>query len=418
MTDLAVPSRVATPATIGQATAVEQARAEAEVKAAVVVAQQCPRDTVLARNQMIESCEQIELANRAFFRYSRAGNQITGASIHLARELARCWGNVQYGIAEMRRDDVAGESEMMAFAWDVQTNTRSSTTFIVPHVRDTRSGSFKLTDTRDIYENNANMGARRVREAIFAILPPWFTEQAKAVCNAAIEKGDGTPLPDRIAGYLAAYEKAGISKRQLEDKVGVRVENWTARDVAALAVVWRSLVARESTREEEFPAADAPAVDPSASAAERMRGALGTQTDSGGSPVETPVAGGEAGSTPAGNPPESPTSAAEGATPGPSSPESAGPDASVGTPSAAEPDPITSAQLQKIGILCGELGLTDAAVARAEVGALIGREIKSRKDMTKAEAHHVIEQFTALVENPFPAEEPVDAEVVEDGAER
>jgi hypothetical protein len=46
MTDLAVPSRTATPATIGQATAVEQARAEAEVKAAVVVAQQCPRDTV------------------------------------------------------------------------------------------------------------------------------------------------------------------------------------------------------------------------------------------------------------------------------------------------------------------------------------------------------------------------------------
>lgn len=81
-------------------------------------------------------------------------------------------------------------------------------------------------------------------------------------------------------------------------------------------------------------------------------------------------------------------------------------------PSAPEPDPITSAQLQKIGILCGELGLTDAAEARREVGAVIGREISSRKELSKAEAHRVIDHFTSLVEQPF---EPVDAEVVEDG---
>lgn len=248
-----MPGRVATAATIGQATAVEQARAEAEVKAAVVVAQQCPRNVPLARASMIESCEQKELAERAFFRYSRGGSRITGPTVHLARELARCWGNVQYGIAELRRDDIAGESEMMAFAWDVQTNTRSASTFIVPHVRDKQGGGQRLTETRDIYENNANMGARRVREAIFAILPPWFTEQAKVVCNATIEKGDGTPVEQRIATAVEAFSKAGISKRQLEDKIGLKADKWTARDVAALEVVFRSLVARETTKEEEFP---------------------------------------------------------------------------------------------------------------------------------------------------------------------
>lgn len=248
-----ISSRVPSAATIGQATAVEQARAEAEVKAAVVVAQQCPRNVAAARAEMIESCQQRELAERAFFRYRRAGSQITGPTIHLARELARCWGNVQYGIAELRRDDVAGESEMMAFAWDVQTNTRSASTFIVPHVRDRQGGGTRLTETRDIYENNANMGARRVREAIFAILPPWFTEQAKRVCSETIEKGDGTPLSDRIKTAIDAFGKAGITKRQLEDKIGLRAENWTAKDVAALEVVFRALVARETTKEEEFP---------------------------------------------------------------------------------------------------------------------------------------------------------------------
>jgi hypothetical protein len=66
--------------------------------------------------------------------------------------------------------------------------------------------------------------------------------------------------------------------------------------------------------------------------------------------------------------------------------------------SVPESDPITSAQLTKIGILCGELGLTDPAEARREVGAVIGREIKSRKDLRKDEAHRVIERFTSMVE--------------------
>jgi hypothetical protein len=97
---------------IGQATAVEQARAVAEVQGAIVVAQQCPRSSPTPSPQMRESCAQKGLAERAFFRYSRGGGQITGPSVHLARELARCWGNMQYGIAELRRDDAKGESEM------------------------------------------------------------------------------------------------------------------------------------------------------------------------------------------------------------------------------------------------------------------------------------------------------------------
>jgi hypothetical protein len=63
------------------------------------------------------------LANRAFYSVPNRGN---GPSVHLARELARIWGNLDYGVKELRRDDAAGESEVLAFAWDQQTNVRSS----------------------------------------------------------------------------------------------------------------------------------------------------------------------------------------------------------------------------------------------------------------------------------------------------
>jgi len=252
------PFEVAAPAIrstseVGQATAVEQARAVAEVQGAIVVAQQCPRSLTRAVEEMRQSCSQQALAERAFFRYSRAGSQITGPSVHLARELARCFGNVQYGLTELSRDDDKGESQMLAFAWDVQTNTRAVTTFIVKHGRDTREGRKALTDLRDIYENNANNGARRLREQIFAILPKWFTEEAQEICRRTIESGGDTPLPQRVANLVKAFGEMGVAVDQLEHKIGRKRDQWTAHDVAALTVVGRSIRNGETAVEDEFP---------------------------------------------------------------------------------------------------------------------------------------------------------------------
>jgi hypothetical protein len=247
------PAPPAAPARIGQGTAVEQSRAVAEVQAAIVVAQQVPRDINGAIFEMRQSCQQMFLAERAFFRYSRGSGNITGASVHLARELARCWGNIQYGLVEMRRDDEFGQSEMQAFAWDVEKNSRNSSTFIVPHKRDQKGGPKQLTDMRDIYENNANNGARRVREAIFAILPPWFVEEAKQICTKTLADGGGKPLPQRIADAIRAFEGIGIVQDRIETKLGRPSGKWTEHDVAQLLVAFQSIQRGEVTADEEFP---------------------------------------------------------------------------------------------------------------------------------------------------------------------
>jgi len=108
-TDIAQQA-VAAPTRISQMTAVEQARAVAEVQAAVIVAQQCPRDMARADFEMQDACS---LASQSFYTVPNRGH---GPSVHLMRELARIWGNVQYGVHELRRDDEAGESEVQAFA--------------------------------------------------------------------------------------------------------------------------------------------------------------------------------------------------------------------------------------------------------------------------------------------------------------
>lgn len=239
------------PSRVGQGTAVEQSRAVAQVQAAVISAQQNPRDVPSAMADMREACQMYRLAEKAFYRFPRGGQQVSGESIHLARELARCWRNIDYGIVELRRDDAYGQSEMMAFAWDLQHNTRNSSTFIVPHTRGKRDQL--LLDAREIYENNANNGARRVREAIFAVLPRWVVDEAVDICTKTLENGGGVPLATRIANAVEKFAEMRISVDQLEAKVGLPTGRWTAVDLARLTVIFGSLQRGEAHADDEFP---------------------------------------------------------------------------------------------------------------------------------------------------------------------
>lgn len=257
---------------VSQTTAVEQARAVAEVQAAVIVAQQCPRDMAKAIEEMRQSCRQKGLADRAFFKFPRGGTSVAGPSVHLARELARCFGNIQYGIQELRRDDLGHYSEMQAWAWDVQTNTRSSQTFVVPHKRDKKGGPEVITDLRDIYENNANQGSRRLREAIFSILPTWFTEEAKDICTDTMANGGGKTIPQRIADAVKAFDALGVKVDRLEAKIGAKSGDWTAQDLAGLSVSHSSIKQGTVSVDEEFPPIRVTAADVTPAKAEQAAG--------------------------------------------------------------------------------------------------------------------------------------------------
>lgn len=247
----------AAPATdrIGQGTAVEQSRAVAEVQAAIYVARQFPREIGRARNSIQAACQSMALAGKAFYRFPRAGGAVEGSTIHLAKALAQSFGNLQYGVTELRRDDDYRQSEMQAWAWDVENNTRHVLTFIVPHARFAKGKVEALIDLRDIYENNANNGARRLREAIFATLPDWFIEEAEDLCRQTLNKGDGKPLPERIEGAIQVFAGLGITADRLEQKLGRKRDQWTGPDIAQLLITHKSIQRREVAIEDEFPQA-------------------------------------------------------------------------------------------------------------------------------------------------------------------
>lgn len=242
-----------------QTTAIEQSRAIAEVQAAVTVAQQCPRDMGRVWDEVRDACRRLVLAQRAFYAVPNRGN---GPSVHLARAVIRIYGNSDYGVRELTRDDDAGRSEIQAFAWDQQANVRSTRTFQVPHQRmktDPRGKATRVTlfDLGDVYLNNQNVGARAVRECIASILPTDLWEEAQRICKETVEKGDGRPLVDRIAQMVQVFADLGVSVAQLEARLGRKRIEWTGADIAQATVAYQSVTHGDAELGELFPPAQA-----------------------------------------------------------------------------------------------------------------------------------------------------------------
>lgn len=249
MTDIALPNPVNRAAS--QGTIVEQSRAVAEVAAAVSTARQFPRDTNRAVEQMKELCARLAIAQRAFYSVPNRGS---GLSVHIARELSRIFGNVDYGVRELNRDDSKGESEMQAWAWDVETNVRTTRSFIVPHAKSLKGGGRKqLTDLNDVYLNNQNVAARAVRECVFAILPGWFLADAEAILRQTLERGDGKPIEQRRTDALDAFDGLNVTERQMVERLGKPAGQWGARDIAELTKIYTSITVDGIPATEFFP---------------------------------------------------------------------------------------------------------------------------------------------------------------------
>lgn len=67
---------------------------------------------------------------------------------------------------------------------------------------------------------------------------------------------------------------------------------------------------------------------------------------------------------------------------------------------AAEPEVITTAQQRKMGALMREVGITERDAALQYVAEVIGHEVASRSELTKAEASAVIDALDAVVTPP------------------
>ena len=238
--------------------AIEASRAIAEAQGKLVIAKRFPRDEVQSYAKAMEACQRPTMAAKAFYSFPRGGQTVEGPTIRFAEELARCWGNIDYGIKELSQDD--GKSEMQAYAWDLETNAQSVQNFTNPHKREKTDKRTKtvvmetLTGQRDIYENNANMATRRLRSRILAILPAWFVEDAIAECKKTLAGQNDTPLIDRVKKMVVQFAKLGVTQEMIEKRLKRKVDTMTSDDFVEYVGIYNAVKGGESKIADWFDA--------------------------------------------------------------------------------------------------------------------------------------------------------------------
>ncbi len=235
----------------GVMSSTEQSRAVAEVQSAMVIAKRFPRDQNAAFGRIMKSCQRKVLAEQAMYAYPRGGQTVTGPSIRLAEAIAQNWGNIDFGVIELEQRN--GESTMMTYAIDLETNVKQSRVFIVKHERTTKKGGTQqLEDARDIYELTANNGARRLRACILGVIPGDVVEAAIEQCEKTLKGASQEPLVDRARKMVVVFSDLGISQEMIEKRLAHKIDAIIEQELLSLRKIYQSIKDGFAKREDFF----------------------------------------------------------------------------------------------------------------------------------------------------------------------
>lgn len=219
--------------------AIEQQRAVAEAQGKMALAKKFPRDENAAYAKLMDACKLPALANVAFYTVPRGGQKVTGPSIRLAEEIARVYGNFDYGHRELSRDDK--KSEVEVYAWDMENNNFSRRQLTVMHVLDTRDGPRKLRDQKDVDDKIANVASKQLRGRILALMPKWMVEAAIEECRKTLTGNNDVPIADRVRKMTQAFAKYGVTPKHLDGFLGHSLDEVTSEEIADLQGVFNAI---------------------------------------------------------------------------------------------------------------------------------------------------------------------------------
>lgn len=254
-----VPSQASLPA---------MAREAVEARSMVEAAKLYPRNTSTVFAELTRSSQRVRFAEKARYRFKRGRDFITGPAIGLAREAARCWGNMTYGLRIVDEDDE--RVHIQGWAWDMQTNVRTSAEdkfkkLIQRKNKVTGEVFWTEPDERDLRELITRRGALCTRNAILQIIPRDLVDEALDACAETLRKDSAGQLEkspaDAVRAVVSAFEKFSVDVEMLEGLLGYELAKIDADGLTELRAIYRSMKDGNSKRGDHFEVAESSAAD-------------------------------------------------------------------------------------------------------------------------------------------------------------
>lgn len=233
----------------------EQAKALAAMQAKIILAKQYPRSESQAIANVMTSLSRIGFAEKASYSFPRGNAVVSGASVYLAREIARCWGNIVHQIRIVHHDE--DYTTIEGVAWDLETNSEviSQATFANLVQRKAKDSAGKpifeggkaktewvKPDERDFRELVNKHGAICVRNALLQLFPRDLIEDFREKAKETQRKGisNDSPVVAR-AKILQAFDKFGIKQDHLENFLDIKIDSWSDDDIVELRGIYLSI---------------------------------------------------------------------------------------------------------------------------------------------------------------------------------
>lgn len=221
---------------------IEMQRATAMVFAAFQCARQFPRDEKERTDRILHLCKNVGFASEALYKVPRAGGAVEGLSIKAAREFARVWGNCEGGYINHGR--YGAETQMEAFAMDLETNYRFTTRYTVDHRRSAKHAP--ETSPQGISEIEKANSSKEVRNCLLGIIPYFILEEAETTCKRTIAS-TVKDIPEAFQQSVKFFASKGISEASIwrfinrkPELQGDKYAKVTAKDIVDLRILGRT----------------------------------------------------------------------------------------------------------------------------------------------------------------------------------
>lgn len=231
-----------------QSTMSVMVRESTEARGAIEAAKAFPRDANASFVALGVACKRPAFAEKANYKFPRGGKPVTGPAVGLAREAARCWGNLTYGIRIISMTD--DQVHLQGWAWDMETNARVTVEDIFRPLiqrkdKNTGATNWIIPDERDLRELINRRGALAERNAILKVLPADLIADAREWCYKTADAWAAGELEKRrddvVREMLMAFEALGVSQERIEERLGHPLSEIDAAELSDMRQVYNSL---------------------------------------------------------------------------------------------------------------------------------------------------------------------------------
>ncbi len=210
-----------------------------EIQSAIVLAKRFPRDEDLSFQKLMKACGRTSFAEDAEYSFPRGGQPVKGPSVFLAREAARVWTNIRYGLTITRDDQ--NSRQIQAWAWDLETNTKISAEDEFRKLIFRRGKGWIEPDERDLRELTNRRGAILIRNCVLQILPKDLIEDALDACRQTLRSNVAKDPDSARKKILVAFSELNVTSDMLAAYLGHPVAQSSPTEIADLRAVYKSI---------------------------------------------------------------------------------------------------------------------------------------------------------------------------------